>query len=343
MQKGIDKPTKDLSVIVPFVNEYPQVAFTVNNIYCELRNSGIDFEVIIVDNWTPEVREQVIGRKEIICPECGNVREEAVKRVQDKGSEYMRGISEKKDWLKYFHYTDKLSHWQAKNLGITNAEGKILLFIDSHCILSKGVMPDMYRYYVENYEELNGTLHMPLAYMLEREGLELVYKLVLKEDHGVVHYSFTRYRIRDRVYKAPCMSTCGMMMDRELFFLLGGWPTELGIYGGGENFINFTLAILGKDINIFNSNPLFHYAEKRGYNWNHTDYHRNRAVATYMYGGRKWCRRYIDNLKGRPGVWDKIYEGIDFKCVRHRGWIKSVQAMEIEEWIEKWRHWENSP
>ena len=47
----------DLSVIIPFVNEYPQVMFTIRNIAEELRDR-VDFEIIAVNNYCDEVKAQ---------------------------------------------------------------------------------------------------------------------------------------------------------------------------------------------------------------------------------------------------------------------------------------------
>jgi hypothetical protein len=193
----------------------------------------------------------------------------------------------------------------------------------------------MYHHYVDHYTALNGTLHLPLSYMLEQSGKELVYKLVTDRHSGVYAYSFTPYRNRAAVYKAPCMSTCGMMMGREIYDTLGGWPEELGIYGGGEHFVNFTMAVLGLDVNIFNSDPLWHYAAPRGYHWNYTDYHRNRAIATYMFGGQEILERYISCVKGNPAVWSRILDEIPTVCDRE--YIARQQKYTIDEWVEKWK------
>lgn len=308
---------KDLSVIIPYVQEYPQIVFTLQSLYCELEDAGIDFEIIAIDNWCKEV--------------------EAQGRPQDKGSGYVKDRANALPWLKYVAYDEKLSHWQAKNAGIKESTGRNLLFIDSHCITSANSVVDMFHYYDAHKDDLNGTLHLPISYMMERRGLELIYKLVLDLEHAVVHYSFTRQKIRDRVHRVPCMSTCGMMMSREIYDRLGGWPAELGIYGGGENFINFTMAIMGLNINIFPANPIYHYAEKRGYHWNYTDFHRNRCIASYMYGGKDFAKKYITSVKGRPEVLSSIYEDVVTKCQEHREHIKKSQKLDIETWCQIWQ------
>lgn len=313
-----------LSIIIPFANEYPQIEFTINNLWCELRDK-IDFEIMAVDNFCKQAADQIIV--------VDNVRKN---RVADKGYENLLGLSKRHKWLKVLHYEDKLSHWQAKNLGVQNSSGEFLLFIDGHCINSCGSIISMYNYYREHHEELHGTLHLPLAYMLERRGGELIYKLVSNIEVGEVHYSFTRYRQSEAPYEVPCMSTCGMMMSRFLYDELGGWPKELGIYGGGENFINFTLAILGYTKNIYPTEPLYHYAEKRGYNFTYDDYSRNRIIATYMFGGEKLATVWTRNRKGNPAVLQGMLSDIMIKCKAQRDVLKSKQIIDIEDWLRKW-------
>lgn len=311
-----------LSIIIPFAQEHPQAAFTVQSIYCELRDL-CDFEIIVIDNYCPELQAQL----------------EQKKIPRDNGSEYLRSLaSAHRPWLKYVHYDKKLSHWNAKNAGVAVADGEFFWFVDSHCVVSKNSLFKMFEHYKSNHKELNGTLHLPISYMLEKPGLELTYKLVVDQDRGIVHYSFTRYKHADAPYRVPCMSTCGMMMSREIYDKLGGWPKELGIYGGGEHFINYTMAVLGLKVNIFPTLPLYHYAAPRGYHWNYNDYHRNRCIATYMFGDGAWAYRYIMNIKGKDEVKEKIFasvEGSD-SCMLHRAKISKDQVMSIEEWLSQY-------
>lgn len=313
------KPGK-LSVIIPFAQEHPQIAFTVQSIYCELRDK-CDFEIIVIDNHCEELQAQLDLKGE----------------KRDKGGEYMSALAnEYRPWLKYMTYDRKLSHWQAKNAGVAASDGEFFWFCDSHCIVSPGSLIDMFNYYKVHHKELQGTMHLPLSYMLERPGLELIYKLVVNPYRGEVHYSFTRYKEATMPYEVPCMSTCGMLMSREIYDELGGWPTELGIYGGGEHFINFTAAVLGLSINIFPTKPLFHYAAPRGYHWNYADYHRNRCIATYIFAGEEWAYRYIMNIKGetqgKEAIWSTV---VGSKAVvKHRQFILDQHPITIDSWLQ---------
>jgi len=170
--------------------------------------------------------------------------------------------------------------------------------------------------------------------------LELIYKPVINLSKGTLHYQFSRYRpsLNGKHYQVPCMSTCGMMMSRKLMVdELGMWPTELGIYGGGENFINYCLAVMGYSVNIFPKPSIFHYAEKRGYNWFHDDWNRNRIIAMYIACGKELAQLLTKDLKGRPEVNQRIFEEVVIKCDPHREHIKKRTRVDIFEWAERWK------
>jgi len=301
-----------LSVIIPFVNEYPQIMFTIRNIAEELRDRT-DFEIIAVNNYCDEVKAQ--------------------NREEDKGGVSIYACQKGHPWLRYHRYEKKLSHWNAKRVGVENATGDYLFFVDGHCIIGRDSLYDAFTYYVEHEEEVHGTIHLPLTYKI-LEWHRLIYKLV---NHGPVwDYSFTGYRDNSAPYEVPVMSCCGVLMSRKVYEAVGGWPTELGIYGGGEHFLNFTLAVLGYKKWIMNGAWCCHHGEKRGYHYNYDDYIRNKILATYLFGGRRVCGEFVKVAKGRPEVLQRMMHDVVVKANNHRQHIKRNQVMEIEEWGKKW-------
>lgn len=304
----------ELSIIVPVINEYPQVIFTIQSIAQELRDR-VDFEIIAVDNTCEQSKKQPYE--------------------QDKGGDVIRGSLRVNPWLKTFNYTDKLSHWQSKNLGAKNSTGKFLWFVDAHCIIARDALYKMFCYYKEHHEELNGSIHLPLTYKI-LESRKTMYKLVINHDRAEYHYSLTGYRHAEEPYEVPAVSTCGMMLTRKLYDELGGWPVELGIYGGGENFTNFSKAVMGKKKWMMPGEPLFHHGEKRGYHYIGDDMIRNRCIATYMYGGVALVTKMMEHSKGKPVVLQAILQDVLNKCKAHREHIKKQQKMSIQEWCKKW-------
>jgi len=312
---------KDLTIIMPYVNEYPMNYFTLCGLRCELEQSDLDWEIITIAN-----------------------------KNTDKGYDRISKVQTPR--IKALKYDDKLSHWNAKNFGIQNSEGKILFFIDAHCILSKNALVNLYNYYVNNYDVLHGSLHVPILYMNELQNRELEYKLIanITDKNGIdpnnpknsahnMHYSFTRYKHQKNAshHRVSCTSTCGMMISRDLMVdKLGMWPQELGIYGGGENFVNFTLAVMGYHINVFTRpNVLHHYAEKRQYSWNYDNWIRNRIIASYMSGGTEWSKIFAMNVRGRQPVLEKMWNDVVEKCSDHRQKIKPFIKMSPIVWVEK--------
>lgn len=307
-----------LSVIIPAANEWPTAPFTVRNIYEELRDR-CDFEILYVDN---------------------SMHKSTEKQPEERTYGQMLGVARGIPELVPLKYDKKLSHWQAKNHAVARSTGDVLWFCDAHCVIARDALINMFNWFRNHHEELDGTLHLPLTYHI-MEYHKLIYKLAGDITKGEVHYSFSAYRAGDRPYQVPCMSTCGMMMTKDLYNMLGGWPTELGIYGGGENFLNFTLAVLGKKVHIMPGNALQHHGDKRGYSWNFDDHLRNKFIATYMFGGKDFVELFKDNSRGNPAQKNRILDSVlnNKECKTHRSLIMSQQKMSIQDW---WGSWQNT-
>jgi hypothetical protein len=308
-----------LSVIVPYCREWPQVAFTLRSIHEAL--NGVEHEVIAVDNLQSNM-------------------------VEDRGSKNVEGMANSwskagNPWLRYIKFEDKLSHWQAKNLAMSQANGDYFWFIDAHCICPGGsTMLKAYQYYQENESFLNGSLHLPLTYHI-LEPTQLMYKAVIepkKFDYAYRFHTLCHKEYKQEVILVPAMSTCGMLVSKEIMWKIGCWPTELGIYSGGEHYLNYVFAIMGLNKWVWNGSSLCHHGDKRGYNWNHYDQQRNRAIACFMYGGEDHLIGWMTHkakLSGREkqSVMRSIYD----TCEEHRQHIAVNAIKTIEEWVEEWR------
>jgi glycosyltransferase involved in cell wall biosynthesis len=274
-----------LSVICTFVNEYPQIAFTLQALALEFQGRE-DVEVICVNNYCKEVADQGFP--------------------EDRGAAYLRDRVGGPVWgdrIKVISYDKKLSHWNAKNFGVQHSSGDLLLFLDAHVVPSPNLFQDMeeaIRPRGNSVVHRRFVVHAPLAYLNDSPENSLIYKAVCSKQLGMAHYRFMRFTddlsrrpelAFPSLFPVPVMSTCGMMMWRGTYDFVGGWPEALGIYGGGENFINYALGTMGVERFVLNSLPLYHYAEKRGYRWNGRDWLRNRMIAAYLVGGEEWLTR----------------------------------------------------
>jgi hypothetical protein len=347
-----------LAVIVPYVQEWPQIAFTLRAIHEEL----LDYphEIIAVDNMCGQAYNQMI--------EMGTVLDRGHDRIQRTDGTFVPGdvnvpenqVKERHQsavgaqakylpWLTYLKFDEKLSHWGAKRAACLASDADFFLFCDSHVSPARGSLSGMYATYTEQWRELGGSLHAPLSYHILEEK-KLIYKLVY--ERGLLGYSFTGYRepkdfmvIKPGIhipkpYEVPVMSTCGMMIHREFLEHVGGWPEELGIYGGGENFMNAAMAVTGLKKWIMPGPALHHHGDKRGYHWEWLDHKRNQAIAMYLAGGEQAMWDYMKHLKpfkDRPEVFSALSEDIMTTCHAQRNWIKERQTTTIDEWVETWK------
>jgi len=350
----------DLSIIIPFVGEYPQVLWTIQSIAQGLVETEIDFEIIAVDNYCDQAVRQcnvatqkaIDKLKRIYFEEGREVEASDMFEIhnmipplyKNRSGEAIKACARGNPWLHYVEYPDHLSHWQAKRVGVQESSGEVLLFVDAHTIPSVDAIEEMFltytqeRYYINgcsNYYWQSSTMHLPLTYKI-LEWHRLIYKLSI-ENEFFYNYKFTGFRLAEKPYEVPCMSTCGMMISRPIYDKIGGWPATLGIYGGGENFMNYTLAVCGMRKFIYPKGTLFHHGDKRDYHYIGDDLICNRMLAHYLFGGEDLLKKFTSICKGRPSTLEMFANTIKEEGFDQRQQIKSIQKITIEEWAAKWR------
>lgn len=348
----MNKP--ELSIIIPFASEYPAVLFTVQSIAITLIGK-IDFEIIVVDNDCPELQQQwkvarektaaqltSIARKNNFITESDIDQEVETLRCmtgRDKSSQALKASAGGNPWLRYMKFDKYLSHWECKRLACQKAKADTFLFIDAHCVPSNGIA-EMFDAYNNRYRNIS-SFHMPLTYKI-LEWHRLIYKMVV-EDH-FYRYSFTSFPgvqdCGDVPVEVPCMSTCGMMISREVYDRVGGWPKNMGAYGGGENFMNYALAVTGHKKYIYPSVTLHHHGEKRDYHSTYDGTLFNRLLGHYLFGGQEALENLAGVSKGNSDVLkamvDDILSTIDY--VNHRQIIKENTVVPLADWCADWDH-----
>jgi hypothetical protein len=221
--------------------------------------------------------------------------------------------------------------------------GDLLLFLDAHVIITPNSIKDMLNYF--QWLPENSLLHLPIVYMLEDKINKLKYELVYELDKGIVDYRFAKFMPTSRVTEVSCMSTCGMMVAKSTIInIFHGWPVALGSYSGGEQFINFVGALLGVRKYIIDEGVIYHYAAPRSYDIVYSDVYRNRAIATYLFGGNNLFNLYLDNISSRqrgrisPRIINRMREEIpNILDLRERkSHIEDNAITSIEAWIAQW-------
>jgi hypothetical protein len=133
-----------------------------------------------------------------------------------------------------------------------------------------------------------------------------------------------------------------MLSPRSVIDKLGAWNPEFGIYGGGESYINWKQSTCGYDHYIHPEAVCWHYAEKRGYAWNHTDFVRNSFIAAYCVGGYDFLNQQVElrKKKDRHEVIDGLAKDVIEKCKEDMEFIKKNQVISFEDYIT---YWEKNP
>lgn len=329
------------SVIIPHYHEHPQLIFTLQSLLYELEGGVIEYdnsknwEIVLIDNADKSQHEH----RELDTSKY-------IKMKHDAG--LLPNVVS-------LHYTDCLSHWQAKNFGCNSTlPYGTFLFLDAHVMIKKGVLNEMWKTFSQLPKK--STLHLPISYMLEpRYSHELCYELVHNLDKGIIDYRFKKWdrfkdenaqRVEDTfISEVPCMSTCGMMIDKQTFFdVYRGWPTSLGNYSGGEHYINFVGALLGIKHYIACLDPVHHYAAPRAYNLNYNDVYRNRAIVMFLVGGEPFLAKYLDHLRSltigkiSPRMINKLQIEIPSipELKERREHIECNSVTTLEKWIQQW-------
>lgn len=317
-----------LSIIIPFVNEYPQIMFTLQSILNDAE--GLDVEIICVNNF-------VLG-------------DDPHNYKQDKGYDEIKKVCAFDGRIKVFNFNAKLSHWNAKNFGVVNSSGDWILFLDAHVILKAGTIPTLYNKILED-PTFNGSYHLPLSYLNALPTDNRIYRALYNKNLGVAHYTFEAIDIQQTFLnkgftelEVPCMSSCGMAMRKGFFTnVIREFPEALGIYGGGENFVNYVIGVLGYKKIILLEGLVQHYADRRGYQFGYADWLKNRFIAVYLAGGEEWlyaCVEWSKTAKRKISYRATriLLESVlfDDTLVARRNYIASEQKMDLAEYFNTW-------
>jgi GT2 family glycosyltransferase len=339
----------DCSVIIPFCNEGPNVVFTIQSIIEEL-DGFCKYEVIAVDNQSDWYIDCTV-KNERMPLMAGRERPYPVRSRAffqgPPGSKRDGAIIStmyfRKGIVKYIQYDDKQGHWNAKNAGIEASSGKYLFFLDAHCIMKRDSVRKMIEFLRDPPEEQIGGVHAYINYMLDSRSLE--YRPQKNKFYGYQFCGHQRepyhvngerlLRFPTKPYKVCVMSTCGMMCPRTVIEDLGGWHKEFGIYCGGEGYMNFKQSTCGYHHWIHPGAQCWHWAEKRGYQYWHSDYVRNEMIAAFVCGGEKALQFCVDGRGNSAGV-QALAADVREKCAAEREFIKSRQVESLEEYFDRW-------
>lgn len=144
-----------LSVVVPAYNEAERIAETIKGVQIALREQGLEYEVIVVDDGSVD-----------------NTREQALSNAEARSN------------IKIFSYKSNMGKGYALKYGFQFAQGDLVLFLDADSDLPPSQIPRFLEYMANsNADVIIGSKRHPLSkinYPLTRRLFSKAYSLLVK-------------------------------------------------------------------------------------------------------------------------------------------------------------------
>ena len=239
----------DLSIIIPFIHEYPNIYGTVNNIQTELKDCNYSWEIIVVEN--------------------GTVDENTPKAFTGPRALYRAIMGDK---IRYVFEPNQCGP-VARNSGARIARGKYLMFMDAHTTLGKNSIEPL----IETLEKDSdcGCVSGLTAWSnYNKERLGSYYELfgghggptLLTHMHG--HYMpFGRVK-SDKPFLAVMGSQAYTIYRKKDFFDVGGYFDGARFYPHPEGYMPIKIWMCGKSVKInpdsWHLHGMFHRHYQKG-------------------------------------------------------------------------------
>jgi GT2 family glycosyltransferase len=340
----------DVSVCIPFAEDFPHIYFTVNNIVSTLVHSGLTHEVlVVVNNTKPETLES--ARKSILDPatDFSKFHKCRVLSTPDRSTVPYD--------VPQTPMGDIPSNGLAANVAAAAAEGRFLLMCDSHVIVHPNLFTECIKV-MEEHEDA-GLVHAPVTwtgipYAKNPDGTfrfannKRCYQYRYREFDETkdwylsrhFHGTYNHHLTSEKPYP---IAGCGhglYMVRKSTWDRLGGYhPAQLA-YGGREAFMTFKSWLLGyRNFTVPMTNHI-HYNGRRLYTWNMDLWMRNNMQQAYCIGGEKWLNIIYENFKKKPGVKAPIIERLrneaEERSVDQRRFVLDNQKCEFEDLFKLW-------
>ena len=257
----------DLSLIIPIINEWPHIFYTVHSIMLDLADENIDYEIIIVDNGSePEEKEKL----EPLCEHY------PIKLISYSPQAVMLSLRE----------------------GIRKSKGKVVSFVGGHTLFSKNFFSKIISIIEKGEAE---GVYCPVSYgwswPLDRSHTKL-YQYYLEpycgDDGFGAGYSFKK--LDEQPYKVASQASLGFTFLKDSWFKIGEVNEGLTYAGGGwEKYFELKMWMFGLTLLLEPDIETIHFNSPRNYPPTPNYYaHRNSFITAHALGGEEYVK---SNLK----------------------------------------------
>lgn len=271
---------KDLSVIIPACNEHPQATFTLQSIWDQLERTHYDWETIIVDN----------------------------NSTDDTGTYAEKKYWGKKGRHKVIRYDKRTSQWGAIDAALEVATGEVIFHFDAHVVISHGLFRRQMGAFQKNPDI--PVLYTPVVWMGDTPKHAL-YGYHLDNFHNNHWGDWSGRKGSDsEPFMVPISGMAGSAFRHDYLKQINGWPKQLQVYGGGEQWVAFLAWMMGLSCWSHPRTYLYHYHAPRGYRTGNEDQLFNKALVMYALGGEEWWDSVVTRMEQ---TWGKPYREAGLK------------------------------
>lgn len=210
--------------------------------------------------------------------------------------------------------TECLSPPQARERGVSEADGKYLFFFDNHCLVAK----DYFKRALLDFEKYDiDVLHSTTQYYA---GMDKCFHYKLKLAYNFWAEAAPLPQVAHKPYRIAAGGHGGFAVKADVWREVGGYgPSNLFLgYGGEELYFDLKCWMLGKSVWLDPYLLHYHYAGKRGYRRHYTDeFYVNMLACANVIGGRKWMYKVFESFstperfisyKGSKHIYDCLME-----------------------------------
>lgn len=327
------RPDKvDVSVIIPYAEDWPHLYFTASQAAALLTASKLTHEIIICGNNDKNSQGQAIQDAAIFVTS------------RDLGDAHNVRML----------VNDVPGNGPAANMAAKEAVGKYLCFTDSHVVFHPNIFTECIKV-IDRYEDA-GLVHSPITWTgvphnadfsfdNRKRCFQYLYRQFDKTGEWYLHKHF------HGTYNHHCVNPneaypvagCGhgfFMVRGDTWKKTGGYhPAQRG-YGGREAFVTFKMWLMGyRNFTVPTTNHM-HYNGRRLYNWNMDWWYKNNMMQAYLIGGDKWLRIIYDNFRANPRVKPAVIERLMQEGVaesqEQRKFVVDNQKVEFDELFAIW-------
>ena len=265
-----------VSVIIPARNEMPLLWATVNSLLLQKKEYEFPLEIIVVNDGSTDGTAQFLA----------SFPARQLKVVDSVG----------------------VSPPRARDLGARAANGKYLLFIDAHVILSTGFWerrlgwgesdPDSLPDWLSEMEGGDvpnlGVVHFPLAGNVD--GQELThYRLTLEKNFWGESVGGLQADTNSEFTEIASSGQGCFLVPREAYFKINGFDLPFHGYAGEETYYDLRAAMLGYRVYVAHHLPYYHCPQRvQNWKWTNEEVFANTVMGAYVLGGLAWAKRIAD-------------------------------------------------